>query len=137
MTKRRRKRSDDERIDVRGADVQDVSDQVRASPRNDDPRSYPDRDYGFSGRDGFQEGNYSSYYGRGTAGERNAPSASGYAGAGYDRGGTDIPGPDREPPDAVRVDDSTRDDAPVERDARRAAPRAPDGDTSTDQRNYS
>jgi len=70
-----------------------------------DRQGYADRDYGFSGRDGFQEGNYSGYYGRGTEGERDNPSASGYGGAGYARGGTDIPRPDREPPDAVRRDD--------------------------------
>jgi hypothetical protein len=102
--KKRERRQRDGRVEVLGAEVESVSDQVATPLRNVDQNSFADRDYGFSGRCGFQEGFYSGYYGRGTAGERDTPSPSGYAGAGYDRGGTDIPRPDREPRDAVRVD---------------------------------
>ena len=62
-------------------------------------------DYGFSGRGGFEEGNYSSAYGRGSAGERDNPSASGVGGGGYERGGTDIPTPDVIAGQPVRADD--------------------------------
>jgi hypothetical protein len=62
-------------------------------------------DYGYSGRGGFEEGNYSGTYGRGTAGAHDAPSASGHAGAGFARGGTEIPSPDVEGGRPVRADD--------------------------------
>ena len=51
-------------------------------------------DYGFSGRGGFAEGSYSSAYGRGSAGARDNPSASGVEGAGTSRGGNALPAPD-------------------------------------------
>lgn len=112
-----RRRNDDGPDDEFRVRVLDASDQVhtpgQSGGRNVDMSAYADRDYGFSGRCGFQEGNYSSAYGRGAAGERNTPSPSGFAGAGYDRGGTDIPKPDREPPDAVRVDDGAHDGSAV------------------------
>lgn len=54
-----------------------------------------DRDYGYSGRK-VQEGEYSGAYGRGMAGETDAPSAGGAVGAGYRNGGADIPAPDYE-----------------------------------------
>ena len=53
-----------------------------------------DGDYGFSGRAGFAEGSYSQAYGRGSAGARDNPSASGVEGAGTARGGNAIPSPD-------------------------------------------
>jgi hypothetical protein len=53
-----------------------------------------DGDYGFSGRGGFAEGNYSGAYGRGSAGARDNPSASGVEGAGTARGGNALPAPD-------------------------------------------
>ena len=71
-----------------------------------------DDDYGFSGRHGFEEGNYSGAYGRGTAGARDTPSASGLGGAGYARGGNSLPAPD--PADVQGtdqvVDERTTDD---------------------------
>ncbi len=51
-------------------------------------------DYGFSGRGGFAEGSYSAAYGRGSAGARDNPSASGVEGAGTSRGGNALPAPD-------------------------------------------
>jgi hypothetical protein len=62
-----------------------------------------DGDYGFSGRSGFAEGNYSGAYGRGSAGERDNPSVSGVEGAGTARGGNAIPTPDET--DRLRGDD--------------------------------
>jgi hypothetical protein len=53
-----------------------------------------DGDFGFTGRSGFSEGNYSGAYGRGTAGARDNPSASGTGGAGITRGGNATPAPD-------------------------------------------
>ena len=82
--------------------------------RRDNPGSggdAADADYGFSGRAGFEEGSYSSAYGRGSAGERDAPSASGAGGAGYSRGGTEIPAPDVEGGEPVRADDGGDDAA--------------------------
>jgi hypothetical protein len=71
-----------------------------------------DEDYGFSGRHGFEEGNYSGAYGRGTAGAHDTPSASGLGGAGYARGGNSLPTPD--PADVQGadqvVDERTTDD---------------------------
>ena len=61
-------------------------------------------DYGFSGRSGFTEGNYSGAYGRGAAGERDNPSASGVEGAGNARGGNAVPTPDET--DRLRADDA-------------------------------
>ena len=51
-------------------------------------------DYGFSGRGGFAEGSYSGAYGRGSAGARDNPSASGVEGAGTSRGGNALPAAD-------------------------------------------
>lgn len=64
-----------------------------------------DDDYGFSGRTGFREGSYSEAYGRGSAGERDTPSASGVSGAGYSRGGADIPAPDEIGGEPLRVEE--------------------------------
>ena len=59
-------------------------------------------DYGFSGRGGFAEGSYSGAYGRGSAGARDNPSASGVEGAGTTRGGNALPAPD--PADVAGAD---------------------------------
>ena len=76
--------------------------------RSDDERgdTPANGDYGFSGRSGFAEGNYSGAYGRGAAGARDNPSASGVGGAGTARGGNAVPSPD--PADVETAD---RDDA--------------------------
>ena len=76
----------------------------RSDDRRDAQGGTPaDGDYGFSGRGGYDEGNYSGAYGRGAAGARDNPSASGVEGAGTARGGNAIPAPD--PADGLRVED--------------------------------
>lgn len=78
-------------------------DDTRSNPA-DDAASAGD-EYGFSGRAGYTEGNYSGAYGRGSAGQRDSPSASGVAGGGYTHGGTDIPSPEIIAGEPVRIDE--------------------------------
>ena len=77
-------------------------DDERGGDAPDRDGTSADGDYGFSGRGGFAEGNYSGAYGRGTAGARDNPSVSGVSGAGTERGGNAVPWPD--PADVDGVD---------------------------------
>jgi hypothetical protein len=75
--------------------------------------SWAGSEYGFSGRGGFVEGNYSAAYGRGSVGARDNPSVSGVEGAGTSRGGNSLPTPDPtddSASDAMRLAEGRRND---------------------------
>jgi hypothetical protein len=82
-----------------------MSDERRGDTDPAEGGTPADGDYGFSGRAGFSEGNYSGAYGRGGAGARDNPSASGVEGAGTTRGGNAIPSPDPADGDASEGDE--------------------------------